>query len=248
MNEILLKQITEDFSCLEEDVLDDKNHFTVYKVNEGRRKYPHIEECKLRAILINGKLIFTGAKEIISALKSEFQDVEGQWFLEPDILDVLEEKLKEFGQKISMIHPYYISENKRAVEIDGLVITKYSQEEIGRFSDDERFEEAFDGTEQTPDVIGISASLDGKIVGMAGASIDSPYMMQIGINVDEKYKGRNIGTTLVSLMRNEILDMGYLPYYGTSFSHIASQKVAQKAGFSLSWIELFTMPIEEQFV
>ena len=35
---------------------------------------------------------------------------------------------------------------------------------------------------------------------------------------------------LVARVKNEVLDMGILPYYGTAVSHINSQRVAQKAG------------------
>ena len=39
--------------------------------------------------------------------------------------------------------------------------------------------------------------------------------------------------------KNEILDMGRLPFYGTSMSHIASQRVAYNAGFYPAWAELY---------
>jgi hypothetical protein len=45
---------------------------------------------------------------------------------------------------------------------------------------------------------------------------------------------------LVTLLKNEILEQDRLPYYGTSMSHIASQKVALGAGFVPAWAELVT--------
>ena len=70
--------------------------------------------------------------------------------------------------------------------------------------------------------------------------VDSPVMWQIGINVDPDAKAKGIGKMLVSLLKNEILEMNRLPYYGTSMSHIASQKVALGAGFTPAWAELVT--------
>ena len=46
------------------------------------------------------------------------------------------------------------------------------------------------------------------------------------------------GKLLVGLLKNEILKRGILPYYGTSLSHIASQRVALGAGFAPAWVEL----------
>lgn len=89
------------------------------------------------------------------------------------------------------------------------------------------------------DEIGIAAYQDGEILGMAGATSDSPLMWQIGINVLPKARGMDIGSLLVGLLKNELIDMGILPFYGTSMSHIASQKVALRAGFSPAWAELY---------
>ncbi|MBQ5333439.1 MAG: GNAT family N-acetyltransferase [Oscillospiraceae bacterium] len=75
---------------------------------------------------------------------------------------------------------------------------------------------------------------------MAGAGADSPYMYQIGINVSPEFRGNGIGAALVTLLKNKLLESGKLPYYGTSVSHIASQKTAVKAGFFPTWAELVT--------
>ena len=53
-------------------------------------------------------------------------------------------------------------------------------------------------------------------------------------------EGMGIGTTLVAMLKNAVLDRGVLPFYGTSVSHIASQRVAVKAGFLPAWAELIT--------
>ena len=42
----------------------------------------------------------------------------------------------------------------------------------------------------------------------------------------------------------DILQKGIVPYYGTSFSNLASQHVAAKAGFEVSWVELITERME----
>lgn len=74
---------------------------------------------------------------------------------------------------------------------------------------------------------------------MAGATSDSDMMWQIGINVMAEAKGTGIGSMLVEKLKNEILDLGRIPFYGTAMSHIASQKVALHAGFYPAWAELY---------
>ena len=84
-----------------------------------------------------------------------------------------------------------------------------------------------------------------EIAGMAGASADSPTFWQIGINVNKEYEGRHIASGLVSILKHDILQKGIVPYYGTSFSNLASQHVAVRAGFEAAWVELITDRIEE---
>lgn len=78
---------------------------------------------------------------------------------------------------------------------------------------------------------------------MAGASCDCDGMWQIGINVIEKYRGKGIGTNLVSLLKNEILKRGKIPFYSTIESNIYSQVVAIKSGFIPVWAELHSKEI-----
>ena len=107
------------------------------------------------------------------------------------------------------------------------------------------YDKAFSFDEAAPDELGVAAICDGQIAGMAGASSDSPTMWQIGINVSLERRRAGIGTMLVTLLKNEILKRGYLPYYGTAFSHLASQRVALASGFLPAWAELVTSSLQE---
>ena len=48
---------------------------------------------------------------------------------------------------------------------------------------------------------------------------------------------------LVSLLRNEILREGKVPFYGAAVSHAISQSIAVRAGFVPAWAELTTRRI-----
>jgi N-acetylglutamate synthase-like GNAT family acetyltransferase len=94
-------------------------------------------------------------------------------------------------------------------------------------------------------MLAIIAEKNGEILAMVAANDDSKTMWQMGIDVLPEYKGLGIGSAMVTLLKNMIMDAGILPYYGTAASHIKSQLTAVKAGFIPGWLELCTMSIEE---
>lgn len=151
--------------------------------------------------------------------------------------------LKEEGYRIKTAHPFFIPRNDEICKMNGIEIGKYNQEEILAFKGDDRFDEAFCFDEKSPDMLAVAAIVNHEIVGMAGASADSPSFWQIGINVNKKFEGRQIASGLVSILKHDILQNGIVPYYGTSFSNLASQHVAANAGFAVAWVELITEKI-----
>ena len=240
MNDILCRQLAIDYCCSPEDVLDGQNHFTEHRFIEGRRRYHEKEDCYLKLVLVNGKILFSGRKDIVEWCRENYSEKGSEWFLEVKNMRKLNERFAQDGYQIGMAHPFYISETVSEVDTKGYDIEWYRGEEIEQFRDDDRFYEAFTFCETAPDIIGVAAIKDGVILGMAGASLDSPLMWQIGINVEPAGRRLGIGKILVSLLKNNILESGHLPYYGTSMGHIASQKVALGAGFIPAWAELVT--------
>lgn len=219
---------------------DAGNHFTEHRFLEGRRTYHEPEECFLKVAVINGKLLFSGKPSILAWCEEQYHDTGGEWFFEAKNMHRINERLYQDGYQIACAHPFFIPENASALQTDLYDIRWYGAEEIEQFRGDSRYQNAYGFCAKAPDVIGVAALQDGKILGMAGASCDSPAMWQIGINVNPEARGAGIGTMLVTLLKNEILRRGILPYYGTAISHLASQKVALGAGFVPAWVELTT--------
>ena len=240
MNDILCGQMARDYCCYQDEVLDKNNHFTEYRPIEFRRRYHEKEECFLKIAVVNGKVLFTGQKEIIEWCREKYSGTGSEWFFEAKNMHKLNERLHSDGYQIGMVHPFYIAENVSEVDTSGYEIRWYRDADIEQFRGDSRFCEAYTFCETAPDIIGVAAVKDGRILGMAGASMDSPVMWQIGINVDPDARTKGIGKMLVTLLKNEILEQDRLPYYGTSMSHIASQKVALGSGFIPAWVELVT--------
>ena len=238
MNEILKNQLAIDFCCTPETVESKENIFTEYYAQDGRRIFKE-SECFLKVASVQGKLLASGKPDIIEWVKNKYQNEDAAWFMDMENLRALDEGLKPFGCRIGQAHPFYIATEKTVVDTKGLEIRKYVGEELEIFRGDERFDEAFLFEECPKDEIGIAAYKDGEILGVAGATSDSDRMWQIGINVLPTARGLGVGAMLVELLKNEVLDMGRLPFYGTSMSHIASQRVAHRAGFYPAWAELY---------
>ena len=124
-------------------------------------------------------------------------------------------------------------------------------EQIERFRGDKRYSNALGFSERRPDVLVLAAyAVDGAgdtegagipanadPVAMVGMSDDSPIMRQIGIDVLPAFRGAGIASALVRDAARLTLAEGYLPFYGTSPSHILSQRVAMNAGLVPTWWE-----------
>jgi predicted GNAT family acetyltransferase len=95
-----------------------------------------------------------------------------------------------------------------------------------------------------PTMIAAIAEREGEIVGVCGASSDSPFMWQLGIDVSPEHRGRGIAPALTSAVAEAVLDVGKLPYYGTSASNIPSMRTALAAGFKPTWVEVLSRPAD----
>ena len=242
MHPLLLRQLAADFCVSVADILDDQHHFTLFMPQPDRRRFLEITPCILKIAVVGGKLLFTGREDVIARCRELYATANGPWFAEAPNLARLNGELAAFGAQIKYRQPFYTADTVSPVDTGDFTIQRYNQESIAQFRGDARFEDAFGFCETAPDMLGISAMKDGKLLGMAGASADSPYLWQIGVNVLEEFRGQGIAAMLVSLLRNDVLAAGRLPFYGTSISHLASQRVALKAGFLPSWFEMVASP------
>lgn len=238
MNEILVRQLAIDYCTDAEAVLSRENIFTEYERLDGRRIFQE-GECFLKVAAVNGKILASGKKDIIEWVRYKYKDGNGAWFMDMECLHELEAGILKFGCRIGQVHPFYIATDKTEVDTKDYEIKIFTGSELEKFRDDDRFGEAFIFADVPKDEIGVGAYKNGRILGMAGATGDSDLMWQIGINVMPEAEGLGIGTMLVAILKNEILERGKLPFYGTAMSHIVSQRVALSAGFVPAWSELY---------
>ena len=238
MHPLLTRQLAADFCVTESEVLDTQHHFATFTPHPERRQYMEIVPCILKIAVVNGKLLFTGQEDVIARCRELYASANAPWFMEARNLAALNRELSTFGAQIRHARPFFTADSPAPVDTRGLTIQRYTPETIAAFRDDDRFSDAYGFCESAPDMLGVAALQGGKILGMAGASADSPLMWQIGINMLPEARGQGVAAMLVSLLRNDVLAAGRLPYYGTSISHLESQRVALRAGFLPAWFEL----------
>ncbi len=244
MHPLLTRQLSADFCVSEAEALDSQHHFAVFSPHPDRRQYMEILPCLLKIAVVNGKLLFTGREDIVARCRELYAHANAPWFMEARNLAALNRELAAFGACIRHARPFFTADTALPVGSRDFTIQRYTPETIVQFRDDDRFGDAYGFCEAAPDVLGVAAIRDGEILGMAGASADSPHLWQIGINVLPEFRGQSIAAMLVGLIRNDILAAGRLPYYGTSISHLESQRVALRAGFLPAWFELVAAPAE----
>lgn len=238
MNPILAAQLADDFCCTAEEVLRPDPVFSVYEPRAGQRRYT-AEGDIFKAAVADGKLLIAGTSDMCAWCKAHLANVNPAWLMDMSTLRKLDARLMQDGCRIESAHPFFLPAAKVSPSAAGHSIHWYEQDDILQFRDDPRFPNAYAFNPFAPDMLGVSLSVDGKIAAMAGASRDSARMWQIGIDVQPDMRARGYGALLVSLLRCEIERRGYLPFYGTSMSHIASQKTALRAGFAPAWTELY---------
>lgn len=241
--DITKKQLARDYHCQTTDFEKEGNTITENLVMKGSR-FDESDTCFLRIISVGESAVISTDDRMRPWLEKNILRRNPNWLFDYGNLRAIDNKLKEFGHEIDEMSNFYLP----TLDFDDVKpmtqVKWYEGEEIQKFKGDSRFDQAFVFDDSCPDVLGVAA-LDGDtIMGMAGASADSETLYQIGIDVLPEYCGKGIGTNLVALIKQELLKRGKIPFYGTSVSHIASRKIAIKAGFLPAWAEFYSKKIE----
>lgn len=225
------KQLCKDYNCKIEDFENKNTLITEIKEIKGRRIYTNDKEI-LKILIFEGKAIISADKCIKDWCIKNLSNASSEWLFLYSNLRKIDKKLNEFGYEIDNTHHYYLPYEVTEKTEPIKKVKWYEEDEILKFKGDDRFGEAFAFDEKYKDILGISAlNEEGNILAMAGASRDGENMWQIGINVMEEASGKGIAKNIVSLLKEEILNRGKVPFYGTVESHIISQRVALRSGF-----------------
>ena len=236
--EKLLNQLSIEYNCAPEDLKTREKIITVSKLNDGRRSYsPGVPF--LQMVTVGGNTVIMADECLHEFLNDFVKDVDGHSLFEFDNLLKLNGELGRYGYKIAPTHHMFLPCHDVKPE-EKFQVKWFYDEEINRFYGDKRFPNAIAYPTPClvrPDRIVVVATGGDEIMGMAGCSEDAPHWQQIGIDVLPEYRSRGIGTYLVTLLKNKIIEMGDVPFYGTAAANTQSQNIAINSGFKPAWVE-----------
>lgn len=237
---IVRAQFRTDTNCSIEDEKEKIININGSLKKPGSRYFGKIDPF-FRAIIYHGEMYMCADDKILDWCRETYSLYKPQWFCKYENLRKLDEKLREYGFQIYDTHIYCLPDPDFAgydFEIP-YEIKWYDADEIPDLKEGNPFTNALAYVSEAPDMIAVAAVYEGKPIAMAGASADSDTMWQIGIDVLSGFEHRGIAVCLVTMLKNRILEMGKVPFYGTSESHSNSMDVAIRSGFLPAFTEVF---------
>lgn len=237
---IAYEQFAKDFNCDPDCFVKGGVYFSSCADIPGRRRYqPTVEGFRL---ITTGKtMVIMCEDRYRDFAEKSFKDKSPEWIFEFPNLSLIESELQKNGECIADAHQFYLPFPGSAEPKNSGIVTKfYRGSEIDQFKGDKRFSEAYAFNSDFPDELGVSASIGGEIIAMAGASRDSEIMYQIGIDVIGASRGSGVASYLTWILKEKLISEGLVPFYGTAVSHFASQNVARRSGFFPAWAEIYS--------
>jgi hypothetical protein len=226
IRDIARKQLAVDMNCREEDFMNDGLIFCKSRINLGcrnkNRQKPYLEISTMgKGIVVSGEgnIIHKVGPLLIG--KSREEIFEAPFLYGISIYYLTDKNIKKTEKKFDEIE----------------IITK-EQKEIANLYGIQGFENAIEFDEYGNYTTGIVtyAQKNGKIIALAGASIECESMWQLGIEVLPEFQNMGLAAYLVNYITFLVMEKGILPYYCAASSNIGSQATAYRSGYIPTWI------------
>ncbi|MCL2055066.1 MAG: GNAT family N-acetyltransferase [Oscillospiraceae bacterium] len=229
MLNIVQSQLALDLNCTVDDLNGEKDSFVFVetKDNPGRRPFPRNEQ-HFEMVTMGRAIVVSATPKIIDIVKP--------------ILENEKNRDNAFGMPFVCGHGiYYLPDLSRIKPLPPPVGFDYEvveKDKIAELYQHDGFTNAiqYDINHPRSDELVVLAKSGGAVVGIAGCSNDCPMMWQVGMDVLPEFRNHGLAAYLVNRLTHEILERGFVPYYGTASSNIVSQKVAHRAGYEPTWM------------
>jgi len=254
VRDTVITMLIAELSCSTADLTDGRVHFAVRDPNghenPAHRLFPpHPGKIAIASLGTGGVICvdephLDWAEEVFGPVAEATRDS----IFMPAQLGRMADFIKPEGLTLYGVFPRFAVSLNSLVHVevpDGYTVKIVDRDGADRIEqrDKWRYSIAKDPSETArPTMIAAVAEHAGQVVGVCGASADSPYMWQLGIDVTPGHQGHGLATVMTSAVAREVLEAGKLPYYGTSTSNIPSMRTALAAGFKPTWVEVLSRP------
>lgn len=240
-------QLARDYCCDPKDFLKNKNRVTLARFAEGQRRFKK-EPDFFRAATMGFGTVISASSEMLDFCRELTEKTSGAEIFEQKKIWAINNVLANYNKAIGSASVYYLPRPKyRYIPANNFRTRLYEESEIiSELYPVKGFSNAllYDAGNPRRDKLAVCAFNGEKIIGIAGASSDSPIMWQIGIDVLPEYRHMGVGSELVAALTQAVFMHGAVPYYGTWIGNIASQNTARKADYHPVWTEMFSFDIE----
>lgn len=215
------KYLEEQFSC---DLSELEQDNTIFTINI-KKKSPYI-----KIIAFDKYVIINTSESIHSKVKSALRGKNRDEIFEFPFV---------YGQTIHFIPD--IRKNKRLPLIEGYSYELLQGNDINKLRGISGFDNSlvFDCNGNTKTKIVFLAKKEDEIIALAGATIETEKLWEVGIDVKPEYRKSGLGTKLVSNLTVEIINQGVVPFYSASITNLASQMIANRSGYIPYWIDTY---------
>ncbi len=237
LQKIALRQSAIDLGCDAADFLTDRNKVVLSSCHQAARKYLELPfDCNL--VSYGSNIVASVSPALVNPVKQYIDRCSPPHCFETPNLHVLNDALAPHDLKICFMAEYFLPDLRHfqvlscPYEIKLLEPPDFSE----LYTD--QWRNALCRKRRQLDMLCAGAFDGDALIGLAGASADCDTMWQIGIDVLPAYRQKGIASTLTSLLANEILKRGKVPFYCAAWSNIPSVRNAIRSGFRPTWVEL----------
>lgn len=241
----MMKQFELDCNIQEAKEIAPNMFLSPSKILDGARIVDKMDPF-FRVIIYMGKAYIMADEEILGGCEELFKDIKPEWFFNFSNLRTIDYILHEYDKEIVDTHIYYLPATDCNIVVPKGNEIWLDEKEIDKMRDTNICDRALCYSPTQPDVIAVMLKDGDNIMGMAGASKDGKYAHQIGINVLPGYEGQGLAVHLVTLLKQRLLEMGTIPFYGTSESHAISRTIAINSGFMPAFSEFFVSKAQDK--
>lgn len=237
-----MRQFALDYNTSEGEWISGRIHLSLSARPAGARIHEKTDPFFSAAVFM-GKAYVMADEAMHPWIRETLAKEPPEWWGAYQTLKKLDAELSKYGREILDTHIYFLPAEEPTEIRPRFRVQWYEGEELSQFRGKQELSHALCFSRTQPDRLAVAAYEKDQMMGMAGVSEDGAYLWQIGIDVLPEYEGRGLASGLVTLLKQEVIRRGKVPFYGTAQTHAVSRSVAAASGFLPAWSEIVTRKI-----